>query len=69
MIRSHSELWDALRAIGRAEQGTIAALAALGGLVGVRGRAPERGTIAALAALGGLVGGEGALAREEREKK
>ena len=28
---------EALRAIGRAEQGTIAALAALGGLVGVRG--------------------------------
>ena len=54
-----SELWDALRAIGRAEQGTIAALAALGGLVGVRGRAPERGTIAALVALGGLVDGEG----------
>ena len=36
------------------EQGTIAALVALGGLVRRRGVAPERGTIVGLVALGGL---------------
>ena len=46
------------------ERGTIAALVALGGLVGgerwrlSKGNA-ERGTIVGLVALGGLVGGEG----------
>ena len=54
--------------MGRAEQGTIAALAALGGLVGVRGRAPERGTIVGLAALAGLVRRRGS-ASERRERK